>query len=370
MGTRTPVASLTLSLASSAFLGFLICTPNCFAQTQDNQQPSPGPKPDVGETVIVPKKTEPAPPVQPREKLEKINPKEVFTLSTSTNLVNVEILVTDRNGNPIPNLGRKNFKLYDDGVPQTVTNFATSEAPMTICMMIEFSNKWWPFLYLALEDAYQFINFIQPKDWVAIVDFDMKPHILQDFTQDRSEVRAGLDQLRIPGFSETNLYDGLAFIIDRMKDIQGRKAILVICTGIDTFSKLTYDQALKIVKASDTVIYPISILEFLTVRYGDSIDSLQARNALNTIAKYTGGQAYFPRFEGELPEIYQQIAGQLRLQYSLGFVPTNPAKDGRFHKLKVDLVDEQGNALRIVDQKGKQVKYRVVAREGYYAPKS
>jgi VWFA-related protein len=157
-----------------------------------------------------------------------------------------------------------------------------------------------------------------------------------------------------------------------MKDIKGRKTILAICTGFDTFSKLNYDEILKIVKASDTVIYPVSILEFLTVRSprGEGIGALQARNALNTIAKYSGGQAYFPRFEGELPSIFEQISGQLRLQYGLGFVPTNPTKDGRFHKLRVDLVDDQGNPLRIVNQKGKVVKYRVVAREGYYAPKS
>jgi Ca-activated chloride channel homolog len=360
--------SSRLSLAGALLLcsGLLAADPA--ARAQDQQ--SPGPKPNVDETVIAPKKAQPAP--RPENKPEKINPNEVYSISTSTNLVNLDILVEDRDGNPIPSLGRKNFKLYDDGVAQTITNFATTEAPLNVCMMIEFSNKWWPFLYLALEDAYQFINFMQPKDWVAVVDFDMKPHILTDFTQDRFEVRGALDTLRIPGFSETNLYDALAFTIDRMKDIHGRKAIIVICTGIDTFSKLNYDQALKIVKASDTAIYPVSILEFLTVRSprGDTIDSLQARNALNTIAKYSGGQAYFPRFEAELPGVYQQVAGQLRTQYSLGFMPTNPAKDGRFHKVKVDLVDEQGNPLRITNQKGKQVKYRIVSRDGYYAPKS
>lgn len=356
-----------------------------FAQSQeDKPQPqAPGPKRDVGETVLVPKKTQPsgpgtqptAPTTQPTQptpekKIERINPNDIYTISTSTNLVNVEATILDKDGNPITTLGRKNFKVYDDGVPQTLSNFGTAEAPITVCMMIEFSNNAWQFLYLALEDAYQFLGFMQPKDWVAAIDFDMKPHILVDFTHDRSEVRGGLDQLRIPGFSEINLWDALAFTIDRMKDIQGRKAILLICTGFDTFSKLTYDQALKIVRNSDTSIYPISILEFMTVRTGDSINSLQARNALGTIAKYSGGQAYFPRFESELPGVYQQIAGQLRMQYSLGFVPTNPAKDGKFHKLKVELVDDQGNPLRIVDQKGKQVKYRIVSREGYYAPKA
>jgi VWFA-related protein len=362
---------LIFALAVTGCVMFAGLGRNWFAQSQDAPQPSAGPKPDVGETVLVPKKTQPAPPAaQPEKKVEKINPDEIFNLSTSTNLVNVDVMVVDKDGNPVPNLGRKNFKVFDDGVPQAVTNFGTAEAPMTICMLIEFSNKWWPFLYLGLRYSYDFVRVIQPKDWVAVVSFDMKPQILTDFTQDRSEVIGALDTLRIPGFSETNLYDALSFILDKMKDVHGRKAILVVCTGIDTFSKLTYDQILKIVKSSDTVIYPISIMEFLSVRYGENIDTLQARNALNTIAKYSGGQAYFPRFEGELPDDFQQIAGQLRTQYSLGFVPTNPSKDGKFHKLKIDLVDDQGNALRIVNNKGKTVKYRVVSRDGYYAPKS
>jgi VWFA-related protein len=239
-------------------------------------------------------------------------------------------------------------------------------------MVIEFSDKYWAFLYLALRYSYQYVQFIRPKDWTAVVSFDLKPQILTDFTQDRNQVIGALNTMRLPGFRETCVYDALAFTIDRMKDIKGRKAILLVCSGFDTLSKLTYEQILKIVRSSDTLIYPISILEFLSVRnpFGDNINTLQARNALTTFAKYSGGQAYFPRFEGELPGIFEQISGQLRLQYGLGFVPTNPARDGRFHKLKVDLVDDQGNPLRIVSPKGKAIKYRVVSRDGYYAPKS
>lgn len=337
-------------------------------QQVSQQQPPPGPAPQVGETVIVPKKTTPAP--QPEEKKpEKINPSEIYTLSKTTNLVSVDVLVTDNGGNPITSLGRANFKVLDDGVPQAITNFGTSETPLTVCLLVEFANRYWGYLYLALEYAYSFLDFMKPSDWVAVIDFDMKPHILTDFTQDRSQVRAALDTLRIPGFSESNLYDTLAFTIDRMKDIQGRKAIVPICTGVDTFSKLTYPQMLKIAKASDSPIYPVSILEFMDVRSGGSMTAVEARSELTYIAQYSGGQAYFPRFEGDLPGIYQQIAGQLRTQYSLGFVPSNPAKDGKYHKLKVELVDEQGIPLRIVNEKGKQIKYRVTARDGYYAPK-
>jgi VWFA-related protein len=350
---------------------FAAPAPYWYAQSNADQEPSTGPNPDVGPTVLAPKKTQPAPPVE-EKKPERINPNEIFNLSTTTNLVNVDVAVLDKDGNPLSNLNRNNFRIYDDGVPQTLSNFGTSQAPTTTCMVIEFSNRYWAFLYLALRYSYTYLQFIQPKDWTAVISFDMKPQILTDFTQDRSQVRGALDMLRIPGFSEICVYDALAFTLDRMKDINGRKAILLVCTGFDTFSKLTYDQILKIVKSSDTAIYPVSILEFMTVRSprGEGIGALQARNALETMAKYSGGQAYFPRFEGELPGIFEQINGQLRLQYGLGFVPTNPAKDGKFHKLKVDLVDDQGNPLRIVNQKGKVVKYRIVSRDGYYAPKS
>ena len=364
---RFPV--LLLVAAGASVLWFF--AQNAFAQSQGDQQPSSGPNSNVGETVIVPKKTPPAPSAPAKDKkVEKINPNEIYTLSTTTNLVNMDVMVTDKDGNPISGLGRKNFKVLDDGVPQSITNFGTGEAPMTICMLIEFSSKWWGFLYLALKYGYDFLNFIEPKDWVAVVSFDMNQQILTDFTQDRYEVRSALDQLRIPGFSETNLYDALAFTIDRMKDIKGRKAILVICTGIDTFSKLTYGEMLKIAKSSDTAIYPISILEYVDVRYMNSFRAVEARNGLTYIAQYSGGKAYFPRFEGEMPDDYRQIAGQLRTQYSMGFIPTNPAKDGKYHKLKVELVDDGGNPLRVPDKKGKPIKFRVVARDGYYAPKS
>ena len=356
-------------LALSFFFAWVNPAAGWSAQQPDEQQPNTGPKPDVGETVLVPKKTEPKPAPE-EKKIEKINPNEVFTLSTTTNLVNVDVMIVDNDGNPIGNLGKKNFRLSDDGVPQAISNFGTSEAPMTICLLVEFSNKNWRYLYLGLRYSYDFVRIIQPKDWIAVVSFDMKPQILTDFTQDRSEVIGALDGLRIPGFSETNLYDALAFTINSMKDAQGRKAIVAVVTGFDTFSKLTYDQMLKIAKASDTAIYPVSILEFLSIRYGDNINTLQARNALTNIAKNSGGQAYFPRFEQELPSIYQQVAGQLRSQYSIGFIPTNPAHDGKFHKLKIDLVDDQGNPLRITNEKGKQVKYRIVSRDGYYSPKS
>jgi len=362
-GATVKCAAIHVALYGSA--------PVRYAQSSGDQEPSTGPSPEAGPTVLAPKKRDPIP-SEVEKKPERIIPNETFPISTATNLVNVDVSVLDNDGNRISTLTRNNFKIYDDGVPQTISNFGTSEAPITTCMLIEFSNRYSRRRYLALEYAYDYLQFITPNDWTAVISFDMNPEILTDFTQDPSQVRGALDMLRIPSFSEINLYDALAFTLDHMKDIKGRKAVLAICTGFDTFSKLTYDQMLKIARSSDTPIYPLSVLEWTTVRPPgeDSSDAAAARNELGGIAKSSGGQAYYPRLDSELPGIFEQLTGQLRTQYGLGFVPTDPAKDGKYHKLKVELVDDHGNPLRIVNGKGKAVKYRIVAREGYYAPKS
>ena len=127
---------LTVLLLSDA-VPMLKASPQ--AQDQQQQQ-STGPKPKVDETVIAPKKAQPSPAVQPENKPEKINPNEIYSISTSSNLVNLDVLVEDKDGNPISSLGRKNFKLYDDGVAQTITNFATSEAPIITAARMPYAS--------------------------------------------------------------------------------------------------------------------------------------------------------------------------------------------------------------------------------------
>ena len=97
------------------------------------------------------------------------------------------------------------------------------------------------------------------------------------------------------------------------------------------------------------------------------MDYLQADNEMNTFARLTGGRAYFPRFEGELPEIFHDVAADIRNQYNLAYHPTNPKLDGTYRKLKVELIDENGKPLKMRDEKGKEVKYQILAREGYTA---
>ena len=201
----------------------------------------------------------------------------------------------------------------------------------------------------------------------------MKPEILCDFTQDRREAMEAMRRLQIPAFSEANLYDALADTAQRMNALEGRKAIVTITSGIDTFSKLTLDKTRKILQNAGVPIYPIGIgqaIRIMMEQYAGPItqmDWLQADNSLNTFARETGGQAFLPRFEGELPGIFRAIAQALRNQYSLAYNPSNQARDGSFRKLKVELVNPaNGEPLKITEN-NKPIKYTIIAKGGYTA---
>ena len=151
--------------------------------------------------------------------------------------------------------------------------------------------------------------------------------------------------------------------------MKGKKSILVLATGYDTFSKHTLDQILSRLKETDITIFCVGMGEEIDLYTpnGGGVGYLQAKNQLTTFARMTGGYAYFPRFTGEMPGIFNTIATYLRSQYTLGFTPTTP-QDGHYHKLTVQVVDDAGNPLELVNAKGKKKKAQVEFREGYTAP--
>jgi Ca-activated chloride channel family protein len=296
------------------------------------------------------------------------------SFKAETNVVTVDVAVLDNKGNPIPNLPKGNFRILEDNVPQTISQFATGEAPLTVAMVIEFSARFQAFYSWGWSDtltaSYGFLQSLKPEDYVAVIAYDLRSTILSDFTNDRSKTMEAMQRLRIPGFSESNMFDALADTADRMSKIEGRKSILLIASGIDTFSKLTYDKARKSLQESGVPVYSISILGAARAMTGDdNISFLQGDNELRTFAKETGGQAYFPRFTGELGGIYRSISQSLRNQYTLGYSPNNQAKDGKFRKITVQLVNPATNEpLRVVDEKKKPIKYTILAKAGYTAP--
>jgi len=160
-----------------------------------------------------------------------------------------------------------------------------------------------------------------------------------------------------------------------MSGIEGRKAIVLISSGVDTFSKLTFDKTRKILQEDGVPIYGIGLMQTLRIlmesRMGpiQSMDFLQADNQMRTFASETGGQSFFPRFQGEFGEIFQQIHQALRNQYVLTYSPSNKTHDGSYRKIKVQLVDLNGIPAS-EDEKGKPIKYTILAKAGYKAPRA
>ncbi|MES1258440.1 MAG: VWA domain-containing protein [Acidobacteriota bacterium] len=299
------------------------------------------------------------------------------SFKAETNIVNVDVAVLDNKGMPIPKIPQGNFRILEDNVPQTITQFSVGQAPMTVALVVEFSNRfqsyWGQGWYETLSAAYGFTQTLRPDDYIAIIAYDLRTEILADFTNDKSKIQGAMSRLRIPGFSESNMFDAITDTADRMTKIEGRKAIVLITSGIDTFSKLTYDKTRKSLQESGIPVYSIGILQLARqmaeARGGNMIDFLQGDNELRTFAKETGGQAFFPRFMAEMPNAFYAINQALRNQYSLGYSPTNQARDGKFRKLTVQLVNPTTNEpLKVTDEKHKPIKYQIVAKAGYKAP--
>ena len=308
---------------------------------------------------------------------------DVATFKSDVDVVSVDVAVLDNKGHFIPGLPAGNFRVLEDNVPQQVKGFNVGQAPMTVAMVIEFSNLfqrfWGPAWYQTLTAAYGFAQTLKPDDYLAIVAYDLRSEILSDFTTDRSKTQEALSRLNIPGFSEANLYDAVTDTADRMSGIEGRKAIVLISSGIDTFSKKNYGETRKILQQAGVPVYAIGLMQALRdmadARGGMSstqrLDFLQADNAMRTFASETGGMAFFPRFMGEFPTIFQQIQLALRSQYVITYESSNKAHDGSFRKIKVELVNPATNEpLLMKDPKGKPVKYQIMAKAGYKAPRT
>jgi VWFA-related protein len=349
-----------------------------------NDQATPdagGPSSDSG-VIALPKKKEkteeaPAPaPAAPKIK----NPEGMgnFSLRVEVPEVTVDVgVLLEKTGQFVPNLKPGNFRVYEDGVAQKVTGFKRVEAPITALILCEFAANSYYLIHDMRNAAFAFANQLRPQDYVALMTFDLHPQIVTDFTQDKSKIQEGIDALRMPGFSETDLFDALYEAEDRLSRIEGRKYIVLIASGRDTFSKLTLDKILQKVKSTpDVTIFSVSTggwLQAMTEGRGGirgsmrDLDYLQANNQMNQFAKLTGGMSFVPRFSGELPDIFSSINQNIRAKYQLVYHPTNIKQDGTYRKLRVELVDDEGNPLRIQDEKHKQLKYEIIARDGYRA---
>jgi len=401
---------LLLIIGTAISIGAL---PNVRVFAQARRQPpvsdqKKNKRPPEGGEKTEEKKAEPLPP----DLIGK--PQEAEKLSVTTNVVNVDAVVYNKaTGQPVIDLKQGNFSIFVDGVKKDVTNFATPEAPITVTLVVEYSKLGEIFGYYGsggmesgtlevIRPMAMFLSrFITPEDYVSVIAFDMRPTPITDFTNDPNRIQQVISLLlrNHPAFTETNMFDALkmtlvggkgdAVVLEdskaRTMDYAGmvsvpggrRKAVILVASGLDTFSKINYGQARRIVQDSGIPIYVVGTAGLFIKKYGDTMDPgqgsnirgipidrmtfLQADNTLKTFAKESGG-AYYPyTFEGELPKVLSSINALLRSQYSLGFKPDD-VRDGKAHKILVK-VDVDGDGQ--TDEKA----YVVKSREIYNAPK-
>ncbi len=346
-----------------------------------------------------------------RQAEEKNAVKDDEVLKIETSLVNVDAVVYNKkSGQIVTGLKKENFAIFENGVKQDISNFSTPESPITVSLVIEYSKWSEIFGYYASRGqeagklevirpvAYFLSKFIKaPDDYASVIAFDIRPTPITDFTNDPNRLRQTVDLLlrNNPAFRENNLFDAIKFalvggsgdsvVLENSKEEKAnyggmvsvqskRRAIILVASGIDTFSKINYDQARKVVQNAGIPIYIISTGNLFYKMYEgqlgptDGIDGspgrltfLQAQNAMNTFAKESGGQHFPMTFEGEIPNILQSINALLRNQYSLAYDAGEKPRDGKKYKLEVK-VDANGDGIY------EEKEYVIQHRPFYLAP--
>ena len=390
--------AVALTLAAAIIADSFIVTDRTFAQagrkTSDKTKKNPNASGD------------PDDPQKPETKVEKTIPPSSITIGTD--VVNVEAVVYNKKtGGIIQGLKKDHFEIYEDGIKQEVENFSTPEAPVTMVLLLEYSKLvdvlgsgtggyFEPGRVEVLRPAYEFVNrFVQPKDFISIVAYDIRPTPLVDFTDDKNKLMQAIALLirNNPAFTESNMFDALKFVLRGGKgdavvledgkdaddkgqmdyaglyEVGSRTAILLISTGLDTFSKINFDEARKIVENSGVPLYVLGTGNLFMKKYDQGLDPgrginisgipfdrmtfLQAQNTLKTFADSTGGK-YIPiTFPGEIPAALQTIQALVRNEYSLGYTPTNSRREGKRRKIqvKVNLGDQIDPKLIVVQHR-------------------
>jgi len=273
-------------------------------------------------------------------------------LSVNVDLVNVLFTTTDKKGKFIPDLRREDFKVYEDGKPQPITNFsAETNLPLTIALLVDTSGSVRDRLRFEQDAAIEFFDstLIQGKDRALVITFDSGIDLIQDYTDDTEKLSKSIRTMRAGG--GTSLYDAIYLAAARKLAQQtGRRIMVVISDGDDNSSRVSMTEALETVQRNDVVIYTISTNS--TGMGGEKKG--RGDKVLKRFAEETGGRMFSPfKFE-DLDSNFRNISEELRLQYALAYRPANLVADGTFRKIRVEPADKR---------------YIVRARNGYYAPR-
>lgn len=308
-------------------------------------------------------------------------------LTTSTQLVKIDASILDKHGDFVGDLARGDFRILDGSAEQPILFFEPVQAPAQILVMIETS----PAVYLIHDQhvaaAYALVSDLNPDDQIAVIRYDEAPHQVLSFTSDKSTLLAALNTLQYTiGMGDLNFYDSLSRVMDWLGPAGGKRAVVLLTTGLDSSPPSRWDALLQKLRESDVVIFPVALGGTLRGETagkskrrknepksaGDATteptasdaaaEFAKADGALRTLATVTGGRAYFPQSDQDFVAIYHEIGSAVRHEYVLGIAPSH---DGKFHPLTVEVVSRHGQPVK---PPLARPEYRIFAREGYWAP--
>jgi len=332
---------------------------------------------------------------------------QVTTIRVDTDLVTLDVSVTDRAGKRSVTTGEAGFRaedfvIYEDGVRQKITNFLSTEVPFNLVLLIDTSGSTRDDVGLMRRAALRFLDELRPQDRVAVIQFNKQVELLQDLTADHAKLENALSLLSAG--SGTSFYDALQLTLEEaLKKVEGRKAVIALTDGVDSFGYQTYEQILPMLEKASASLYFLeldteSFTEAGMVRdckdeshfefshkqlrkylkeYGRArLDSYfeghctiarteraqinhrlyeSARRELREMADKTGGHVYPVKLLQQLDSVYAQIAAELHTQYSIAYYPSNEKHDGKWRNVKVEI---------------KRPGFMARTRPGYRAPRN
>ena len=340
---------------------------------QDPTAPKPGSVHPASEQLRIPNRL-PAPLFQGEQGTQKTE----IHYDPATGLVTLKLLVQDPNGYFIPNIRRDNFVVYEDGVRQNNATVEIEHAAVSVALLIEHGGRF-PGLNRALTleisgAAHQLMDTLGPKDRIAVWAYGNTPKQLADFSSSKETLEYLITTLKPPDVSETNLYDALVLTLNHMRATRGRKAIVLISSGVDTFSKATYEDAVTAARNSDTPMYGIDLGRVVreaaqlrgTAAVLAGIDWKDAEKKLLAIAKASGGRLYSPESTIDLSAIYDDMMENLKVRYVITYKSSSAKPPNATRAVRVELVDPKTNQpLRIVDANGRPVSAKVIVQDTY-----
>jgi VWFA-related protein len=266
-----------------------------------------------------------------------------YRISVDVALVVLHATVTDRHGGAVSNLSERDFAIYEDGVPQSIRLFKNEDIPVTVGLVVDHSTTMRPKLSDVTTAAMSFVRFSNSQDEMFVVNFNEKVMLglpgTARFTNSATDLERAI--VRVPTGGQTALYDAIAKGLEELQaGTRDKKAMIVVSDGGDNASAHTEAQVMKLAQQSSAVIYTVGLF--------DENDPDRNPGVLNRLARATGGEAFLPEQPSEVVGICERIARDIRSQYTIGYVPVNPARDGAYRAIRVHagLKDHEGLHVR------------------------